>query len=130
MSSRPYVPHKLSAMDCKREASMPVEYPTLSEDVSEHDLPHIDSSVVSHWNGKSKAGIWLVIDNIVYDCSNLVDYHPGGDTVIRSFAGKDCSWQFHKIHTLHKTRRWLPHLRVGRTEGVENPFPQPGRGSR
>lgn len=92
----------------------------------------------------------LVIDNIVYDCSSFVDKHPGGDAVVRSFAGKDCSCkrplnptillatpddhaptgQFHKIHNMQKTRNWLPHLKVGRTEGIANPFPEPSTGAR
>lgn len=93
----------------------------------------------------------LVIDRIVYDCSNFVASHPGGDTVIKSFAGKDCSCelpvalvafdgldaeqrrisgQFYKVHGTKKNRQWLPTLRVGTTQGVQNPFPEPKSGYR
>lgn len=40
--------------------------------------------------------IGIVIDNVVYDCSEFVAVHPGGDTVIRSFGGQDCSCMLSK----------------------------------
>lgn len=38
--------------------------------------------------------LWIVIDNVVFDCTDFVNKHPGGATVIESFNGEDCSWQF------------------------------------
>jgi cytochrome b involved in lipid metabolism len=35
--------------------------------------------------------VGLVIDNIVYDCTNFLKDHPGGTTVLESFGGAECS---------------------------------------
>lgn len=42
----------------------------------------------------------IVIDDIVYDCTDFIHDHPGGITVLESFGGSECSckprsrWQF------------------------------------
>ena len=37
----------------------------------------------------SPGDLWLVIDNKVYDVSQWMDEHPGGDFVLLQEAGKD-----------------------------------------
>ena len=70
---------------------------------------------------------WIVIDNIVYDCTDFVLDHPGGEQVIMSFVGEDCSWQFWRFHSKDTmAQNGLP-LRIGRTEGIENRFIEPKR---
>ncbi len=139
------------------------EYPILPTGVLNEELPLVSGSEVYRRDGKSRLDICeftltyrgdcslellnlgIVIDDIVYDCTTFVTQHPGGASVVRSFAGKDCSCkfyvhircqvktalifqlsgQFHRIHGVHNRRKWLPSLRVGRTEGVKNPYPQP-----
>jgi cytochrome b involved in lipid metabolism len=66
--------------------------------------------------------LWLIIDDIIYDCTDFISQHPGGSTVINSFVGKDCSWQFWRFHSVEHLRAFGRGLRVGRTKGVENPF--------
>ncbi|KAL2421290.1 hypothetical protein ABEF95_008146 [Exophiala dermatitidis] len=119
------------ARDLSQKASSEhAEYPTLPKDIPDHELPCILPAEVARRDGKEDPALWLVIDEVVYDCTSFVDRHPGGDAVIKNFAGKDCSWQFHKIHNLQKTRNWLPYLRVGRTQGVQNLYPEPKSGFR
>lgn len=128
------------------------DYRIWPKNTPDGDLPYIPPNQVCQRDGKSGGTICkgrlsapvgdtydsgVVIDDIVYDCSSFASKHPGGRAVIMSFGGKDCSckWpngmitlaedllgQFHRIHGLQKTRKWLPHLRVGRTEGVQNPY--------
>lgn len=64
--------------------------------------------------------LWIVIDNVVFDCTNFAHDHPGGRQVIESFSGQDCSWQFWRFHSKDLMREWGRALRVGRTEGVKN----------
>lgn len=66
--------------------------------------------------------LWLVIDSIVYDCSAFVAEHPGGEQVLESFRGEDCSWQFWRFHGKQQMEEFGVPLRVGRTAGVENRF--------
>lgn len=95
------------------------------------ELPFISASEVaarrpSASASESAAGeTWIVINSIVYDCTGFLNSHPGGDAVIRSFQGEDCSWQFWRFHTKQDLERHGRPLRVGRTEGVTNRFREP-----
>jgi cytochrome b involved in lipid metabolism len=99
------------------------------------ELPYIDSSIVSlvekHWN-KATSGpaieqlpVWIVIDNIVYDCTSFQHSHPGGPVVIRSFVGQDCSWQFWRFHGKEHMMKFGRPLRIGKTSGIRNRFVEP-----
>ncbi|OAL40104.1 hypothetical protein AYO20_00522 [Fonsecaea nubica] len=70
---------------------------------------------------------WIVIDNIVFDCRDFLAHHPGGEQVILSFVGEDCSWQFWRLHGKTVMEQYGRALRVGRTEGVKNRFVEPVR---
>lgn len=71
---------------------------------------------------KDLGRIWLIVDNIIYDCTDFIAEHPGGETVIDSFAGQDCSWQFWRFHNATHMKELGRPLRVGRTAGVKNQF--------
>lgn len=70
---------------------------------------------------------WIVVNEIVYDCTDFIQQHPGGDTVIRSFIGEDCSWQFWRFHSKAIMETSGRPLRIGRTQGIKNRFPEPPR---
>jgi cytochrome b involved in lipid metabolism len=69
----------------------------------------------------------IVVDNIVYDCTDFLSEHPGGEQVIKSFGGAECSWQFWRFHGKKEMEEFGRQLRVGRTEGLRNRFPEPKR---
>ena len=94
-------------------------------ELADLDLPFIPASTVQASKTNSNR-LWLVIDTIVYDCTDFVDQHPGGKTVSDSFRGQDCTWQFWRFHNraiLNDGRS----LRVGRTKDVPNRFPEQSR---
>lgn len=68
-----------------------------------------------------------MIDDVVYDCSDFTRVHPGGDNVIQSFGGQNCSWQFWRIHGRTHLKESGTALRVGKTKGIENRFKEPER---
>jgi hypothetical protein len=35
----------------------------------------------------------IVVDNVVLDVTQYQHQHPGGSSIVRGFAGQDCSWQ-------------------------------------
>jgi cytochrome b involved in lipid metabolism len=43
------------------------------------------------------AGVWVVIDGLVYDVTQFVDEHPGGDEVLLDNAGKDATSAFRDV---------------------------------
>ncbi|KAI9039879.1 cytochrome b5-like heme/steroid binding domain-containing protein [Aspergillus affinis] len=98
--------------------------------IAEDALPFIPPTVVKDQRSLLSQGqgrAWTVVNNIVYDCTDFIQQHPGGDTVIRSFVGEDCSWQFWRFHSKEIMDQWGRPLRVGRTEGAENRFSEPPR---
>ncbi|RMZ39602.1 hypothetical protein AFCA_002424 [Aspergillus flavus] len=101
-----------------------LEYP-LQDSIPDNDLPFIPAAVVRDHKlsfSKGHGRAWIVVDKIVYDCTKFIREHPGGETVIRSFVGEDCSWQFWRFHDKGIMEEWGRPLRVGRTEGIGNRF--------
>jgi len=96
-------------------------YPLQPTTVEDCDLPFISSAVVRSAH-RDLNRTWIVVDNIVYDCTDFALEHPGGETVVRSFAGQDCSWQFWRFHNSTHMKQSGSPLRVGRTAGVKNRF--------
>jgi len=42
-------------------------------------------------------GLYIIVDNNVFDVTNFVDEHPGGAKILKRVAGKDASKQFWKV---------------------------------
>ena len=95
----------------------------------DNELPYISSDEVKAKRGNSDNATqtWIVIDDIVYDCSEFCETHPGGYTVITSFNGSDCSWQFWRFHDKQNLKDFGTSLRIGRTTKVGNLFKEPAR---
>ncbi|KAK3177588.1 hypothetical protein K4F52_009639 [Lecanicillium sp. MT-2017a] len=58
-------------------------------------------------------GIWLLIDDNVYDVTNFVDEHPGGARVIQRFAGKNASKAFWKYHGESVLKKYGDKFKIG-----------------
>lgn len=69
----------------------------------------------------------IVIDEIVYDCTQFILQHPGGQEIIKSFAGGECTWQFWRFHGKKVMEEFGRPLRIGRTMGLKNKFKEPVR---
>ncbi len=78
------------------------KYPFQPQSVSDEDLPLITSAeVVSKRRPGALSGkashseegkdYWIVVDDIVYDCTFFILDHPGGEQIILSFVGENCS---------------------------------------
>lgn len=96
-------------------------YPAQPIALSDESLPFLSSDVIRA-SEHDPIIVWIVIDDIVYDCSRYVQEHPGGSTVIKSFSGQDCSWQFWRFHNQKIMREQGRALRIGRTNGIVNRF--------
>jgi Cytochrome b involved in lipid metabolism len=102
------------------------KYPFLPTSTPNSELPFIPASEVDskskETDSKSEKDLWIVIDGIVYDCSEFVHNHPGGEEVIKSFKGQDCLWQFWRFHGKEQMETNGLVLRIGRTGGIRNRF--------
>jgi len=41
---------------------------------------------------------WMVFNNIVYDVTEYLNFHPGGKSILMTCAGKDGTSMFYKAH--------------------------------
>lgn len=46
----------------------------------------------------SRTDAWVVIEDVVYNVTPYLEYHPGGVSILVSAAGKDATSLFHKYH--------------------------------
>jgi cytochrome b involved in lipid metabolism len=90
----------------------------ISPSIPNTDLPFFPASSIT--TPHTQTALYIVVDNIVYDCTSFIDEHPGGHQVIESFRGQDCSWQFWRFHSKDVMEEWGWRLRVARTEGIKN----------
>ncbi|OIW22832.1 cytochrome b5 [Coniochaeta ligniaria NRRL 30616] len=95
-------------------------YRPVPASVTNDELPFIPSSIVSASTTSGRH--WIVIDNIIYDCTEYITEHPGGQDILKPFRGHDCTWQFWRFHGKGELLREGRALRVGRTSGVKNKF--------
>jgi len=58
----------------------------------------------------------------VFDCLKFLKEHRGGEQIIKSFGGAECTWQFWRFHGKKEMEDFGRPLRVGRTEGLVNKF--------
>ena len=62
--------------------------------------------------------MWVVIDEDVYDLSKFGKMHPGGESVLLEFGGKDATDMFFEMHKLEVLRRYQ-RLKIGRVSGAQ-----------
>ncbi|KAF4424748.1 fatty acid desaturase [Fusarium acutatum] len=106
-------------------SSSPSQYKPAPITTESSALPFIKPETVA--DASRNGHLWVIIDDIIYDCTEFVHNHPGGARVIESFRGSNCSWQFWRFHSeKHLTEFGRP-LRIGRTKGIKNKFKEPPR---
>ncbi|KKA30959.1 hypothetical protein TD95_001307 [Thielaviopsis punctulata] len=69
------------------------------------------ADVAKHNNAKD--GLWLIIDKNVYDITNFLEEHPGGEKVLKRFAGKDATKSFWKYHGEHVLAKYGDEYKIG-----------------
>jgi cytochrome b involved in lipid metabolism len=61
----------------------------------------------------TKKDCFLVIHDVVYDCTKFIDEHPGGEEVMLDVAGQDASEAFEDVGHSDEARETLQALKVG-----------------
>ncbi|EME80720.1 uncharacterized protein MYCFIDRAFT_183128 [Pseudocercospora fijiensis CIRAD86] len=60
-----------------------------------------------------ETGLYIIIDNDVYEMGRFVDEHPGGAKILKRVGGKDASKQFWKYHNESVLKKYGPKLKIG-----------------
>ncbi|KAK8048964.1 hypothetical protein PG994_010694 [Apiospora phragmitis] len=58
-------------------------------------------------------GIWIIVDDGVYDVTKFIDEHPGGSKILKRMAGKDSTKQFWKYHGKSVMDKYGPRFKIG-----------------
>ncbi|KKK17720.1 hypothetical protein P175DRAFT_0503434 [Aspergillus ochraceoroseus IBT 24754] len=69
------------------------------------------TEVASH--NTPERGLYIIIDNAVYNVSEFADEHPGGAKILKRVAGKDASKQFWKYHNDGVLKKYAAKLKIG-----------------
>ncbi|KAK3370241.1 cytochrome b5-like heme/steroid binding domain-containing protein [Podospora didyma] len=69
------------------------------------------AEVASHKD--EKEGMYIIVDDGVYDISGFLDEHPGGAKILKRMAGKDATKQFWKYHGKSVLEKYGEKLKVG-----------------
>jgi cytochrome b involved in lipid metabolism len=69
---------------------------------------------------KSKNDLWLVIRGQVYNVTDFVDEHPGGEEVLLDVAGQDATQAFEDVEHSEQARAILGTLFVGLSTNKDN----------
>jgi len=69
------------------------------------------ADVASH--NTAENGLYVIIENGVYDVTKFIDEHPGGSKILKRVAGKDATKQFWKYHNESVLKKYTPKLKVG-----------------
>ncbi|OLN86369.1 Very long-chain specific acyl-CoA dehydrogenase, mitochondrial [Colletotrichum chlorophyti] len=61
--------------------------------------------------------LWCIIDSKVYDLTDFLDAHPGGESVLRQVAGRDATTDFYNLHRQEVLTKYDKTLLIGTVAG-------------
>lgn len=64
----------------------------------------------------SSKDCWLIIDGKVYDVTNFLEEHPGGDELLLSATGKDATDDFEDVGHSNSAREMMAEFLVGEVD--------------
>ncbi|KAI5288098.1 hypothetical protein KEM54_005470 [Ascosphaera aggregata] len=76
------------------------------------------ADVANH--NKAENGLYIIVDQNVYDITNFIDEHPGGAKILKRMAGKDATKQFWKYHSEGVLKKYGAKLKVGELSETAN----------
>ncbi|KAJ9662361.1 hypothetical protein H2198_001495 [Neophaeococcomyces mojaviensis] len=72
--------------------------------------------------------LWMIIDHKVYDLTDFIDAHPGGNVVLQQVAGQDATTAFYNLHR-HEVLQKYSNLCIGTIEGEKSEVIEPHPGA-
>nr|CAG8482442.1 13959_t:CDS:2 [Entrophospora candida] len=61
----------------------------------------------------NESSIWIIVHDKVFDVTNFLNEHPGGQKVLMKVAGTDATKQFDNFHTLATLEKYSSQLLIG-----------------
>lgn len=69
----------------------------------------------------TKKDCWLIIHDNVYDVTDFVENHPGGELLILDVAGRDVTDPFTVNHPMDVAKKYLPMMQIGVVADPQDP---------
>jgi cytochrome b involved in lipid metabolism len=82
-------------------------------------MPHQSITRATVAKNNTEDSLWIIIDSKVYDVTEFVDAHPGGEYVLRQVAGKDATEAFYNLHRQEVLQNYS-NLCLGTLEGEKS----------
>ena len=95
-------------------------YNTADEDekLTEYSWDDINKHTEFDENDSSKR-IWMVIHGRIYDITEFMMDHPGGEDVLKDVSGKDATQEFENILHTEKARKMCKKYLIGKVKDME-----------
>lgn len=86
-------------------------------DVKKSDnLKFVTKDELSQHNSMEN-GVWIAINNQVYDLTEFITKHPGGAAILLKNAGKDASGIFNRLHPINVIDTYMDQIKhIGETD--------------
>ncbi|KAI9644070.1 hypothetical protein NHQ30_007422 [Ciborinia camelliae] len=82
-------------------------------------MPHHTLTRDEVSKNKSEESLWFIIDSKVYDVTEFIDAHPGGESVLKQVAGTDATEAFYNLHRQEVLQKYS-NLCIGTIEGEKS----------
>ena len=90
-------------------------------------MPHKSITRAEVAKNNTEDSLWFVIDSKVYDVTDFVDAHPGGEAVLKQVAGTDATEAFYNLHRQEVLQKYES-LCIGSIEGEKSKVIQQNTG--
>jgi len=89
-------------------------------DISELNVPDITRMELAEHH--TREDCWIAVNGFVYDVSDFLAKHPGGDTIMLAYAGRDVSQHFNTItsHLKPSIPKLMLKMLVGKYENTKS----------
>ena len=99
----------------------PMDWARLSTSLAKHKKPYRNVTKTELAKHNKKHDCWMAYENIVYDITKYVEFHPGGVEEILRGKGRDGTNLFNEVHSWVNLRNMLKNCIVGQL--VNDPDP-------
>ncbi|CZS98527.1 uncharacterized protein RAG0_07225 [Rhynchosporium agropyri] len=82
-------------------------------------MPHKTLTRNEVAKNNTEDSLWFVIDSKVYDVTDFVDAHPGGEAVLKQVAGTDATEAFYNLHRQEVLQKYSS-LCIGTIDGEKS----------
>lgn len=80
------------------------------------NMPHKTLTRAEVAKNNTEDSLWMIIDSRVYDVTDFVEAHPGGEAVLKQVAGTDATEAFYNLHRQEVLQKYQS-LAIGTIDG-------------